>query len=517
MKINRASVFYTASILGTSSIIMQIIGFIYRIFLTNMAGTQALGVYKLTIQLYSVLLTVSTAGVCLVATNKSATYFAINQKAKLKNMIKACFLIFIGIFLMCSTVVILFPDFISEKILGDSRTKDALYILLLCILLTGFENIMKNSLIGIKKVKYTTFSELIEQILRSFIVLFLIHKFSDGNYGKIAFLIVLGMTISEIFSIIFLGACYKKIYKTEQKCKENMLVDVAKIAIPISLAAAINNIISSSSTVILPSRLVLAGFTQNQALSELGIISGVAMPIIIFPIAIISSYAIVIMPNISKSMVKSQYLNIERKIHKSFKATGFIGIPATMGLVFLSKPLGRILFSIEFPKYYMALIGISVVFLYYQIISASILNGLGFERKTVFHSVIGEFLQLVCTFLLCSIPQLNIYGYIIGMIVSPVIVSILNITYIFENKKFDYIEFIVKPLFCGVFLYITMQNCYDIILVSIGSQKISVILTSIIGLFSYLIILRCFGIKYFQYIKNLTINENYKFSINSKK
>lgn len=512
MKINKGSVFYTTMILGLSSVLMQIFGFVYRIFLNDLAGTEALGIYKLTMQVYTVMLTVCTAGVCLVSTNKSASFYAVGNTAKIRKTINACLTIFLGIFIIFSVFLVIFDDFVALKILGDIRTKQALYILILCIFLTGIENIIKNSLIGIKKVKYTVFSEIIEQIIRITVVIWLLYNFSDGDYGKIAFLIILGMTISEVFSIVFLKICYEKIYKTNRKCTDKVLMDTAKVALPISLAAVVNNIISSASTVVLPSRLVKAGLTQSQALSQLGIISSVAMPILIFPIAVISAYTLVIMPNISKSRAQSDYKNITRKISKSIEATGYIGIPATVGLVYLSRPLGRILFRIDFPPVYMEMLGICVVFTYYQIVSASILNGLGREKNAVFHSVIGEVVQLVITVTLCSISYINIYGYVLGMIISPVIVTSLNMTYVFKNEDFSFKKYILKPSLCGIILFFAMKSVYQAVIMIVGSQVTTVFVTLFAGIFVYFVILRLVGIDYFAYMKNLNVKvcEKYK-------
>lgn len=508
MKINKASIFYTASILGVSSLILQIIGFIYRIFLTNMAGTESLGVYKLTIQLYSVILCVSSSGVCLVATNRSAMHFARGEISKLRAIIKSCILVFLSILSVCAIFALTFPEFIAVNILGDKRTQDAIFIMLVCILLTGIENIIKSSLIGIKKVKYTTFSEIIEQLLRVVTVLTLVYKFGGDNYAKIAFLIVLGMTISELFSITFLWVCYNKIYVKTEKYAKNMFLEVSKVAVPVSLASFVNNIISSASTVLMPAMLVKAGFSQSMALSELGIISGVAMPILMLPIAIISSYSMVVMPNISKSKAKFDTKNITRKINKSFEATGLIGIPATVFLVYISKPVGKYFFSVDFPKYYMEMLGLSVVFMYYQIISASILNGLGEEKKAVFHSVVGEITQLIITITLCSLPHFNIYGYIFGMIASPLIVSSLNSACIFKTERFNFTKFVLNPVFCSGFLYIIINFSYKLLDLVFISEITKNILTMTIGLLFYALILRAFGINYVQYMKKLNIDKN---------
>lgn len=513
MKFNKKSIFYSASVLAISNIILQAIGFVYRIFLTDLTGTEGLGIYKLVMQFYFVILAVSTSGANLVSTTRSASLYGLGEIGKLRKTLRSCFSLFLMILSGCLVCVLFFDDFIATTLLGDIQTKPSLYIALVCILLTGIENIIKNSLIGIRKVKYAAVSEIVEQLLRVTLVLGLLYFFSHGDYGRIAFLILLGMTLSEIFSVLFLGKIYIKVYKTKTKYNKPIFKDVCKVAIPISLAAVFTNIISSASTLILPARLIKAGFTREEALSELGIISGIAMPMLILPIAIISSYCLVIMPTISKSKASGDTAQIRRKINKSFEATGLIGVPLTCLLVFLAKPFGRVLFSVNFDDTYIILIGVSVILLYYQIVSSNILNGLGLERKVVSHNVFGEIVQLVVTFLLCSIPHINIYGYIIGMIVSPLIVVSLNCSYIFADYKFNFIKFVAKPLFCGAFLYIASDYMYNFIIGIVGSQVISSIWICFLGAIIYMIILRSFGIDYIKYIKNLEVRENMKYKL----
>lgn len=513
MKLSRKTVFYSAGVLAVSNIVLQGIGFVYRIFLTSLTGTEGLGIYKLVMQFYFVVLAVSSSGANLVSTTRSAGLYGLSEIGKLKKTLRACIYLFLIILSTCTLIVILFDDFIAIKLLGDIKTKPSLYIALVCILLTGIENIIKSSLIGVRKVKYAAFSEIVEQLLRVTLVLGLLYFFSEGDYGKIAFLILLGMTLSEIFSVVFLGKVYKKVYKTKEKCKEKVFSSVCKVALPISLAAVATNIISSASTLVLPSRLMIAGFTREEALSELGIISGIGVPILILPIAIISSYCLVIMPAISKSKASGDRKQIIRKINKSFEATGLIGVPLTCLLVFLSKPIGRVFFSVNFDELYIGLIGLSVILLYYQIVSSNILNGLGLERKVVKHNVFGEFVQLVVTFFLCSIPSINIYGYILGMIISPLIVVSLNLTYIFSDYKFNFVKFAVKPLSLGLLMYYGSSFVYNIIIGMVGSQLITSLWVILIGGLSYVSILRVFGINYVRYMKNLVISENIKYKI----
>ncbi len=513
MNINKNSVLYTSTILALSNIFLQILGFVYRIFLTDMAGTEALGVYKLVMQLYFVILAITTSGCNLVSANKSAELFGLGEIPKLKRTIKACLILFFILLFSCSIVIIVLDDFIAEKVLGDFRTKNAIYIVIFCIFLTGIENIIKNSLIGIKKVKYTAISEIIEQILRVVIVLSLLFFFADGDYAKIAFLIIFGMTLSEIFSIVFLTFVYKKIYKTSKTTSDKVFASVVKVAIPISIASIFTNIISSASTLVLPERLILAGFSRDEALSSLGVVSGIAIPILILPIAIIGSFCMILMPNISKSRALGDSQNIIRKINKSFEATGLIGIPATAFLIYLANPIGRLFFKTEFEYLYIFILGYGMLILYYQITTSNILYGLGKEKKTVIHSIIGESFQFAITFLLCSIPTINIYGYILGIALSPTIVTLLNCTYIFNKYKFNFIKFLVNPLLLGIFVYASVKVSYELLL-NVFENEYSVLICSfvIVGML-YALILRLFGINYIQYIRNLHSFENFQLKL----
>lgn len=78
--------------------------------------------------------------------------------------------------------------------------------------------------------------------------------------------------------------------------------ELAGIVLPVTGAAVVNNLLGSASSVLLPQRLMLSGMSRTEALSELGVISGMAMPLLIFPIALISSVCTVLMPEVSRAV-----------------------------------------------------------------------------------------------------------------------------------------------------------------------------------------------------------------------
>ena len=99
-------------------------------------------------------------------------------------------------------------------------------------------------------------------------------------------LIFAGMVCSEIFSALFLTRLFRRnmrhihFTRPDKKLRGQFF----GIAAPLSASALIGNMLGSAGAVLLPQRLMAAGLDYEQALSALGVISGMAMPLLLFPV-----------------------------------------------------------------------------------------------------------------------------------------------------------------------------------------------------------------------------------------
>ena len=148
--------------------------------------------------------------------------------------------------------------------------------MLLCLTLTGVENIFKSLFIGLERVQYTACSEVGEQLIRIFAVSFLLYEYGSGDYGRIAMLIFAGMVCSEVFSALFLTRLFRPNMRHIRFTRpdKELYGQFFGIAAPLSASALIGNMLGSAGAVLLPQRLMAAGLDDEQALSALGVISG---------------------------------------------------------------------------------------------------------------------------------------------------------------------------------------------------------------------------------------------------
>lgn len=503
MRLDKRTFLYSATVLACSNIGLQALGFVYRIALSRLAGAEGLGVYRLVFSVYIVINSFCLSGVTMACSRLAAAKMAQGRPGQLRALMRLATGLFLTIFALCVAVIVPFHDFIAQNMLGDDRTAAALPIMLVCLFLTGFENIIKALFIGMGRVKYAAVSETGEQIIRMIAVVLLLLYFGKQDYGRIAALIMLGMAISECFSAGFLGLLYRRnIACCAQTKSHGLLRETLSIAAPISLAAVCSNLISSASAVILPARLVCAGLTRSGALSALGVVSGMAGPLITLPVALVGAVSAVLVPSITAAQARGDHRRVRALAGKTLTVTGLIGIPATAALVPLSPALARIFFGQAIPLPYMALLGISAVASYYQMMTASVLNGIGEQRRAVLAAVCGELMQLGLTWSLAARPGLQIYGYLLSMAICPVPVALVNLWGILRKTGLQLRPFQTfgVPVLCGVTVFLWARVFYACFLGVCGAQWGAVLLAAASAAALYLILLRLLGVRIGAYL-----------------
>lgn len=497
--------------MASSNMLLLLLNFIYRILLGRLAGPEGLGIYTLSIQVYGIVMSICVSGMTVAVTNIAAGFHQSGDYLSIRRMIRfalLCFLILLGIM---ATPILLLRDTIAEKLLGDSRTAEALGMILLCILFTGVENIIKSLFNGIRFVKYTAVSELGEQLLRILIAMFLLARFINGDHGHTAFLILAGMTLSELYSVTFLGInYYRNIVRPKQRVHSHTKSVRRKflgIAIPTAGTSVLANVFSSISTVIFPQRLLLAGYTHVEAVSALGLISGMVMPILMLPSALINALCTLLMPSISVCIARGDKTDLKRKINKGIEAAGLLGMPATAMLLPFAPLICTLLFGQTAPVAMVSLMSIEVVVMYYLMLSVSILNGLGMQRHVFLFAAGAEIVQLILVWTLSSLPALHIYGYLIGIIAGDLLRAILGFICIHKVTRTHIRLFHagVVPFACAVILYCSARMLF-FFFTSIGWTIFMALLMSFgICILIFIALLHLLGVHVIKYLRHVVV------------
>ncbi len=502
---NKRAFLYQAGILSASNLALQLLGFLYRILLSRLVGSEGMGVYTLVMQVYTIVISLCISGLTVAVTTLCARHFAKNDISAVRRLTKCALICFLLLFALVALPVIFFHREIAAGFLGDPRTDHALLMVLGCIFLTGFENILKATFNGARLVRRTAISEVGEVILRIGAVTALLYFFKTGEHGFSAFLILLGMTISEIYSVVFLSISYYRCFMRGPAPKKQPGIwrSLFKIALPAAGTAIVCNLFSSLATILFPARLLLAGYDRGKAVSALGVISGMAAPLMMLPMAFISAVCTLLMPSISGAIATKDYATLRRKVDKGIQVTGLIALPCTALLLSFVPLLCALIFRQTIDVQLALLLGVQTVVGYYLMTTVCILNGMSLQRQVLGYAIVGEILQLMLVYVLTALPSLHVYGYLLGMISGDILRVMLGLRKIYRItgvKKRPFSNYAV-PAATAVILWCLARIIFFFALKG-GATSAGAIATALFVCGCvYWVILRLLGVRTLQYFR----------------
>lgn len=426
VKLDRSSMLYGTAILTAISIVSQVLGFVYRIFLSRLVGAEVMGLYQLVMPVYSLFLSMTSVGLTAAVSYLSSEYHALGDSAAAGRVLRRCLGFFLALFVPVAAVTLLGSDPISVYLLGDARTQLGLLLLLPCLLLTGIENLHKHFFYGGGNVRPPAAVELCEQFIRTAAVLLLLLLFLPQNPERTVGLIVLGMCCSEVFSSVTLVLLYRARRPPAAPAPPGLNRRIAAVALPVAATALLGNLMGSATAVLIPQRLVHAGLDVSQAMSAFGVVCGMTLPMLCLPTCFIGALGLLLSPRLAQSRALGRTADICRQLGGALRSTSLLIMPALAMLVVAGPSLGTLLFREPTAGRYILPLAVGVLFSCYQAVLSSALNGLGRQASSARSAILCGAVQLLCTWLLMGLRGVGLSGYVAGFVASSVLGALLN-------------------------------------------------------------------------------------------
>ena len=250
--------------------------------------------------------------------------------------------------------------------------------------------------------------------------------------------LILGETISEIMSCIINFILYFCDLKKRKFCnkKAKYTKRILAISIPIAITSYIRSGLASLKQLLIPISLEKSGLSCEKSLSEYGVISGMAMPILLFPEVIINSFSSLLVPEFSTYYAKQQHKQINCAIDKIFHVTFLFSI-ATIGVfACYSNVLSLIIYeNIEVAHYFKILCPL-IFFMYLDSIVDSILKGLDKQVGVMACNILDLAVSIFCVYFI--VPIYGINGYLFVIFVSEILNCGISIFQLWKATRFLY-------------------------------------------------------------------------------
>ena len=425
MKIPHKSIIYGTLLLTGVSFLCRGIGFFYRTFISQTFGEEGMGIYQLTAPVMSMAFALCCAGF----------QTAISRYVAAKSEDENTSLRFLFCGLAITTTISVFlsagiyelSDFLSANVLLEPRTAPLLRLLALSFPFSAIHCCVNGYFYGKKKAEVPALLQLTEQLARVGSVHLLCRFYSMHNYEIPLALTAAGSAIAEAVSaILSLGFILPKLnrlqtgksYKMNFPLQESPLYHTASclfsMALPLSISRIIVNLLQNVENIYIPEMLRRFGCTTAESLSLFGVLTGMALTVILLPSSLVNSVSVLLLPRISEAQAAGKKRTIAYVIRRSVTFCCIMGLFFSTVFFLSGRWIGDFLFHSETAGDFIVTLSFICPFLYITSSLGSILHGLGRTYTTLFINVGTLLIRIASVFLL--IPKMGLSGYVLGLL-----------------------------------------------------------------------------------------------------
>ena len=515
-KLNKNTFMQGAFIATLGIVFSKILGMIYVIPFYAIIGESGGALYGYAYNIYSIFLSISTAGIPLAISSLTSEYNTLGEYANKERIFKVArrYLNIIGI--ISFLILFIFAKDIAYLIIGNNTGGNSIEDITFVIRTISFSilivptlSVYRGYLQGHKFITPTSKSQVYEQIVRVLIIIigsYLAVKVFGLEIKYAVAVALLGATIGSLVSYLYLVVVKKKhneelniVEDNESNIKASAIFKkILWVAFPFIFCDVCKSLYNSVDTFFVVRTLTDLGYQTTTAESIMSVISTWGNKLNMIVIAIGTGFAVSLIPNMTSSLVKKDYKDVNLKINQTFKTLFYITIPMTLGLSFLSTPVWNSFYGVS--TYGPIVFRFSIIVaLVTVLLSATQVIALTFkEYKILLPSVIaGLVLNAVLDIpLMLLIDKLGGYAFY-GATLSTCLGHILTIWLVlhFIKKKYNfslkesYIVGFKSLLFTVIMLGVLYLGTYVLPLSSASrlTSVLNVIIYAVVGGVLYLV------------------------------
>ena len=495
---------YGAIILLCSTVLVKIIGAIFKIPLSRLIGDLGFGYFDSAYQLFTPIYTLAMAGLPIAISRVVAERVQQQRYKDARKTLAVTKKIFI-ITGLCGFVIMLLLIYPFVKI-TDATGKTVYSLIAIapslfsCCIMSAYRGYYE----GMRNMYPTAISDVIEslgKLILGYGFAFIIMKIS-GDVALAAAGAMLGIMVGGIASATFLTLRYK--FKgdgiTEKELELSPETESSKaiaktiimIAIPVVFASLANSVSSLVDVSLVKWQLTnmmgefsteirnmyessISDYNSIQIENGLSVLKDSELPTFLYGIrgkaftlynlvpTITSVLGVSALPVLTSCWKKGkgEKAEVKRNIESTLKFTALISMPAGIGFLFLGPQIMQLMYnttaSVEIGGVMLRIYGLAAIFAGLAIPMISMLQAIGKEKISLLNVAIGAFIKVAVNFIFVGIPTVNIKGAAIGTFASYFYIAVANMLSLikYTGVKPNIYKIIIKPftaaLACGLF------------------------------------------------------------------
>lgn len=471
---------FGALILSFSGLITKIAGLIFRVVLTRMIGGSAdvingittvdatMSHFSSAYAVYTFLLSLSTSGLPIGISAMVSRSLALGKYKDIKTLMRSVTIIFVSAGGFLTVLGLIFSQPIA-MMMNSAETRYCMMYIMPAVFFIAVVSVFRGFFQGYNNMAPTSVSNLIEAFLKLGAGLGISYIFQ--LQGRPAYEIVaggiLGVTVGTVGACLYMVLKYvfrRKEYRiTLQEFvrdaaptpKSKLLGEFWKITLPIALSSVSVQLMGliDSSVVVQTLKDVMGDLSVAQ--SYYGAYSNKATTIFNLPSFFIITIGVSLVPSISAAFAKKDQRAIRYTVNKALRYSSILAFACAFGLAAVGTPVVNVIFGGSYDGMggkLLSVLSLSLVAVGLTNVTSYMLQAIGKAYLSVISVVVGALVKSVCTWVLVSIPSINIYGAPIATNIAYPIMLLINLYFLYKHMHIiPKIRVVfVKPLITGL-------------------------------------------------------------------
>lgn len=463
MKVKRFLI--NGALLTVASIITQALGMLFRIYMSNKIGAEAIGLYQLILTVYVFAVTSVTSGITLLVTRLVTEAVALGNLGRVKSIVKKCIAVAVILSIIVGCIMYFCSGFLAEKVLKQAGAEISLKVLAPSLVFISVSACARGYFFAMRQAVITAGEQLIEQIIEMSVFALLVGAMAPMGVEYACCSVSIGATVSEIITAVYSLVMYRL---SVRKIKDNSQSIAIKkhilfIAMPVTFSACLRsglNVIEHST---IPSGLKKYGYDSHTALEDYGIVTGMVMPLLAFPSVVIFSFATMLIPELSEVYAKANRKQIQRISSNVIRIVLMFSIPVAVVFSFFGNEIGVLIYNNQTVGAYLCVFSALIPVIYLDGIVDSMLKGLNEQLHYLAYNIADSFIRVVLVILL--IPNYGMLGFVIVIYIGSIFntgLSFLRLIKVTEIK-IKVLQWVVAPLGIAVIVCMILRLALELV------------------------------------------------------
>lgn len=208
-------------------------------------------------------------------------------------------------------------------------------------------------------------------------------------------------------------------------------MNIIKLSGPVIFNRVLVSLLQSIESALIPMMFVLYGMSVKEALSVYGLITGMALPVVLFPVTFVNSFSMMLLPAVSKK--KNSLKAVLNYSIKSFIMSFILGVLCIIFFNSAGSYIACLLFKENKMRMIIKPLSYVCPFLFINVTFKAIMNAIDKSYKILVINLFSELIMLL--FIVVLVPKSGPAAYIKGVIISQITSAILSVNTIRKYTK----------------------------------------------------------------------------------